>query len=85
MRWPATESADASGSVVLRHPQGVCVVWRKIRLQVPIDVVGLAQRIELVEHAVCVGAPIGRFGQTEVVDAADLVQVHDWMRRVDDG
>src|SRR5205823_4496416 len=74
-----------SGSMVLWHTQGIRIAKRKEWLQVLLDVVPGAYAVECVEHAQRIILPVGRLGHWQIVDAANLVQIDESVRRLDDG
>ncbi len=53
--------------VVLHNPQRVIVAFRQIRLQIPLDVVGLAQPVQQIDDPQRVVAPVGVLGQRSQV------------------
>jgi Amidohydrolase family len=70
--------------VVLLDSERVKIPGRQVRLQILLDVVGLAERLQLVEHAEGVVLPVGGLGHRQIIDASHLVEVDEMMRGVDD-
>jgi hypothetical protein len=67
--------------MVLLHSQRVMITHRQERLKVFLDVMGLAKLLQAIDHSVGVKLPIGRLGDLQVVDLADLEQVSGMLRQ----
>jgi hypothetical protein len=71
--------------MMLRHAQRVAVIRRQVWLQILLDVMPVAECLQLIHHPKGVILPVPCLCDRQVIDAADLVEVNKLMRCIDDG